>query len=151
MRGIHRWPVDSPRKGPVTRKCFHLMTSCILYAFHHMNLIRSMGAGRHFKVDTLFLRYRESHYRDKTAPSYLYNGNPYTVKMVSLYWDGPLVSTYCTLCCQVRYWPYHWYWPCQCLSCTWFLSLYYISVMGRYQTYMGVDSCYFWSTKHIKV
>ena len=110
MRGIHRWPVDSPRKGPVTRKCFHLMTSCILYAFHHMNLIRSMGAGRHFKVDTLFLRYRESHYRDKTAPSYLYNGNPYTVKMVSLYWDAPLVSTYCTLCCQVRYWPCHWYW-----------------------------------------
>ena len=27
MRGIHRWPVDSPHKGPVTRKCFHLMTS----------------------------------------------------------------------------------------------------------------------------
>ena len=26
-RGIHRWPVNSPRKWPVTRKCFHLMTS----------------------------------------------------------------------------------------------------------------------------
>ena len=26
-RGIHRWPVDSPHQGPVTRKCFHLMTS----------------------------------------------------------------------------------------------------------------------------
>ena len=25
--GIHRWPVKSPHKGPVTRKCFHLMTS----------------------------------------------------------------------------------------------------------------------------
>ena len=25
--GIHRWPVNSPHKGPVTRKCFHLMTS----------------------------------------------------------------------------------------------------------------------------
>ena len=25
--GIHRWPVNSPPKGPVTRKCFHLMTS----------------------------------------------------------------------------------------------------------------------------
>ena len=25
--GIHRWPVDSPHKGPVTRKCFHFMTS----------------------------------------------------------------------------------------------------------------------------
>ena len=27
VRGIHRWPVDSPQKEPVTRKCFHLMTS----------------------------------------------------------------------------------------------------------------------------
>ena len=26
MRGIHRWPVNSPHKGPVTRKCFHWMT-----------------------------------------------------------------------------------------------------------------------------
>ena len=25
--GIHRWPVNSPHKGPVTRKRFHLMTS----------------------------------------------------------------------------------------------------------------------------
>ena len=27
VRGIHRWPVNSPHKWPVTRKCFHLMTS----------------------------------------------------------------------------------------------------------------------------
>ena len=27
VRGIHWSPVDSPHKGPVTRKCFHLMTS----------------------------------------------------------------------------------------------------------------------------
>ena len=27
VRGIHRRPVDSPHKWPVTRKCFHLMTS----------------------------------------------------------------------------------------------------------------------------
>ena len=27
LRGIHRWPVDSPHKGPVTQKFFHLMTS----------------------------------------------------------------------------------------------------------------------------
>ena len=27
VRGIHWWPVDSPYKGPVTRKCFYLMTS----------------------------------------------------------------------------------------------------------------------------
>ena len=27
VRGIHRQPVDPPHKGPVKRKCFHLMTS----------------------------------------------------------------------------------------------------------------------------
>ena len=27
VRGIHRWSVDSPHKGPVTRTCSHLMTS----------------------------------------------------------------------------------------------------------------------------
>ena len=27
VRGIHRWPVNSPHKRPVTRKNFHLMTS----------------------------------------------------------------------------------------------------------------------------
>ena len=27
VRGIHRWPVNSPHKGPVTPKMFHLMTS----------------------------------------------------------------------------------------------------------------------------
>ena len=27
LMGIHQWPVNSPHKGPVTRKCFHLMTS----------------------------------------------------------------------------------------------------------------------------
>ena len=37
-------------------------------------------------------RYGDSHYKDETVvrPSYLYNGNPYTAKMISLYWDGPL-------------------------------------------------------------
>ena len=27
VRGIHRGPVNSPHKWPVTRKCFHLMTT----------------------------------------------------------------------------------------------------------------------------
>ena len=30
VRRIHRWPVNSPHKWPVTRKCFHLMTSSCL-------------------------------------------------------------------------------------------------------------------------
>ena len=32
VRGIHRWPVNSPHKGPVTRECFHLMTSSCVSA-----------------------------------------------------------------------------------------------------------------------
>ena len=31
VRGIHRWTVNFPHKGPVTRKCFHLMTSSSLH------------------------------------------------------------------------------------------------------------------------
>ena len=27
VRGIHQWPVGSPHIGPVTRECFHLVTS----------------------------------------------------------------------------------------------------------------------------
>ena len=27
VRGIYRWPVDTPHKGLVTQKCFHLMSS----------------------------------------------------------------------------------------------------------------------------
>ena len=35
-------------------------------------------------------QYKNSHYKDKTVgrPSYLYNGNFYTGKKASLYWDG---------------------------------------------------------------
>ena len=35
--------------------------------------------------------YEDSHYKDKTVswPSYLYNGNPHTGKMASLYWSIP--------------------------------------------------------------
>ena len=52
LRGIHRWPVNSPHKGPVTRKCFHLMTSSccqqtrssysvtIFYLFYGSSIIR---------------------------------------------------------------------------------------------------------------
>ena len=45
VRGFHRWPVNFPLKGPVTRKCFHLMTSswCMIKLlginwFIHLNL-----------------------------------------------------------------------------------------------------------------
>ena len=37
VRGIHRWPVNSPRKEPVTRKCFHLVTSSCIHSLTTIN------------------------------------------------------------------------------------------------------------------
>ena len=37
VRGIHRWPVNSPHKGPVTRIYFHLMTSWYCQANHRVS------------------------------------------------------------------------------------------------------------------
>ena len=37
VSGIHWWPVVSHHKGPVTRKCFHLMTSSWQSAMHRSN------------------------------------------------------------------------------------------------------------------
>ena len=34
VREIHRWSVNSPHKGPVTRKCFHLMKSSCRVHYH---------------------------------------------------------------------------------------------------------------------
>ena len=44
LRGIHRWPVNSPHKGSVTRKCFHLMTSSYVLCFHIHVLFGAMLA-----------------------------------------------------------------------------------------------------------
>ena len=42
VRGIHLSPVNSPHKWPVTRKCFHLMTS----SCRTFNLVRSTRISR---------------------------------------------------------------------------------------------------------
>ena len=59
VRGIHRWPVNSPHKGPVTRKMF---------PFDHVKL--------------LYYKHRDSNYKDDPAFRSLnvYNGNTYTWK-----------------------------------------------------------------------
>ena len=36
-RGMHRWPVNSPHKGPVTQKCFHSMP------YHEISCFLVMG------------------------------------------------------------------------------------------------------------
>ena len=63
MRGIHRWPVNSPHKGPVTRKMFPfddvIMTACAIVLCwldwllngvpgHTLNTLRPGKNGRHF-------------------------------------------------------------------------------------------------------
>ena len=35
--GIHRWPVNSPHKGPVAQKCFYLMTSSWHQNWNHQH------------------------------------------------------------------------------------------------------------------
>ena len=61
VTGFHRWPMNSPHKGPVRRKCFHLMTSSCggksrslitwLSTFHQQ-ILKSVGlclnANKHF-------------------------------------------------------------------------------------------------------
>ena len=78
VRGIHRWPVDSPHKGPVTRKMF---------LFDDIIMIRGCLSIH------MSYQYSESHYKDKTVlrSSHLYNGNPYTGKTVSLNRNCPVI------------------------------------------------------------
>ena len=38
VRGIHRWPVNSPHKWPATRKCFHLMLSSWQIHVYHIHV-----------------------------------------------------------------------------------------------------------------
>ena len=40
--GIHRWPVNSPHKGPVTRKCLHLITSLFDSRNHSRHVTSSL-------------------------------------------------------------------------------------------------------------
>ena len=46
VRGIHRWPVNSPHKGPVTWKIFHLMTSSSFWTFVTPYLKKTHNAER---------------------------------------------------------------------------------------------------------
>ena len=102
VRGIHRWPVNSPHKGPVTRKMFpfddvimgksqswvrqaarcHDVTImgrlCDLFI---VNLNTQLDNKAPSQYKDRLSKYGEFHYKDTETvvrPSYLYNGNPYT-------------------------------------------------------------------------
>ena len=52
VRGIHRWPVDSPRKGPVTRKKFlfyDIISHYLLQKSHLLSLINCKIAKTYWK------------------------------------------------------------------------------------------------------
>ena len=71
LRGIHRSPVNSSHKGPVTRKCFHLMTSlCVEIAvmvLTHMSL--PIGFRQHHRaiLDPLARRHNRTGVRSYTG------------------------------------------------------------------------------------
>ena len=50
VRGIHRWPVNSPHKGPVTRKRLHLMTSQCTTRLFSYSLFAMLNAERNRNV-----------------------------------------------------------------------------------------------------
>ena len=57
------------------------------------------------------LRYRVSHYKDKTVMrlSYLYQGDSYTGKMTYLYWEAPLISLGTNHCLHHNNKPQRWH------------------------------------------
>ena len=103
VRGIHRWPVNSPHKGPVTRKCFHLMTSSCGYRLEADYLDTTSLYSSHFDfnerpwrrldIKTAFPRYGIPMLKTRLSwNSLIFNmEDPYTGKTTSLYWDGPLM------------------------------------------------------------
>ena len=105
VRGIHRWPLNSPHKRPVTRKTFPF-DDVILQCGAETGTVRENYTDQYrdcwcpasvlalpglqrpwywrwswgrLNIKMPFYRYRNSHYRDKmiSRPSYLYNGNPH--------------------------------------------------------------------------
>ena len=64
VRGIHRWPVNSPHKWPVTGKCFHLNTSSgsiyqpqITHCLRHRLPLKDTQTLKYFCLKQLFEGY----------------------------------------------------------------------------------------------
>ena len=78
VKGIHRWPVNSPHKGTVTRKmfpCFHLMTSSCHWYIFRTKLPNSLSDKKVFFNDrdgkyATFTNYLLWHYYMIVSPSW---------------------------------------------------------------------------------
>ena len=55
-RHIHRWPMNSPHKGPVTRKCFHLMQSQSWNISVTSAIVRTDGNVQHYTSNTTIIQ-----------------------------------------------------------------------------------------------
>ena len=115
VRGIHRWPVNSALKGPVTRKVFSFdgvmlshsrwvlplwpIAIQVSYSVQSQvanetcavigwNTCDSSRAPSQYK--NRLSRYGDSHDKDKTLmrPPYIYHGDPYAGKTTSVFQDG---------------------------------------------------------------
>ena len=73
--GIHRWPGNSPHKGPVMRKMFPF---------------DDVIMGCWFNISMFSYQYKKSHCGDKTIirSSYLHNGISYAGKMTCSCWNS---------------------------------------------------------------
>ena len=81
--GIHRWPVNSPHKGPVTRKIFHLMTSsCWLRISNIWTLSNCAETFRASNTNVPFPRVNLGLFNIK-MPSYQYRKSPCGDKTIS--------------------------------------------------------------------
>ena len=67
----------------------HSLGRPVWYQFAHVDIMIVDTQGP-FQYPDCHLRYGDFHYKYKTVvrPSYSYNGNPYTGKTASFYWDA---------------------------------------------------------------
>ena len=81
--GIHRWPVNSPHKGPVTRKCSHLMTSSLFDIVSRLSYISNRKC----------ISFEDIHSLHFPIWWYLiYHGSTISIKPAFLFADGHATS-----------------------------------------------------------
>ena len=86
--GIHRGPVNSPHKWPVTRKTFPFDDVIMIPVDIYDSVVNWIPS----QYKDGFSKYGDFHYKDQTVvmPSYLSNCDSYTGKTISLYQNGLL-------------------------------------------------------------
>ena len=76
VRGIHRWPMNSPHRGPVTRKIFQfddVIMECVYLPF----------SGSKWTIWCRCLSFHFNFYLDQHPPKYSTNQAPYTLPITS--------------------------------------------------------------------